>query len=305
MSKYNKLKREIIKHRQKYLIILPVMLFFIIFRYGPMYGSLIAFMNYRPVKGFFGSEWVGLKHFIKFIQDPYFYRVIRNTLLISIYSIIFGTPAAIILALLINEIKNMSFKKVVQTVSYLPHFVSIVVICGMLKQFLGSDGIITSFLSVFGFPNRNLLMYPEYYRTIHVASDIWQSVGWNSIVYLSAIAAIDQEQYEAADIDGATRIQKICYITVPSIMPTISIMFIMRIGHVMSVGYDKILLLSNSANMETAQVISSYVYSLSLGSTYPQYSYASAVGLFTSLINLLMVTLGNKISRKLSGSGLW
>ena len=270
-----------------------------------MYGGLIAFMYFKPAKGFLGSDWVGLKHFIRFLSDPYFFRLIRNTLLISIYSIIFSMPAAIILALLLNEIRNMKFKRLVQTVSYLPHFVSMVVICGMLKNFLSSDGIITTLLSYLGFPQKNLLMVPAYYRAIHVASGIWQTVGWNSIIYLSALAGIDQEQYEAADLDGAGRLQKMCYITLPGILPTITVMFIIRLGQVMSVGYEKILLLSNTANLETADVISSYVYRMGIASSYPQYSYSAAVGLFTSVINLILVTLGNKICKKLNGSGLW
>jgi putative aldouronate transport system permease protein len=214
-------------------------------------------------------------------------------------------PAAIILALLMNEIRNLQFKKLVQTVSYLPHFVSLVVICGMLREFLGTDGIITTILSYIGVEKKNLLMVPEYYRTIHVASSIWQTVGWNTIIYMSALAAIDQEQYEAAELDGAGRFQKMRYITLPSIVPTITIMFIMKLGQVLSVGYEKILLLSNTVTQETADVISSYVYRMGIASSYPQYSYSAAVGLFTSVINLMLVIMGNKICRKLNGSGLW
>lgn len=293
------------KSRQLYLMILPVIVFYIIFRYGTMYGSLIAFMDFKPASGFWGSKWVGAKHFIRFFKDPYFFRLLRNTLLISVYNIIFSMPAAILLALLINEIRSMKFKRLVQTVSYLPHFVSLVVICGMLKEFLDSEGIITYFLHFFGIPQKNLLMNPDYYRTIHVGSGIWQTVGWNSIVYLSALASIDQEQYEAAELDGAGRFAKIRYITLPGILPTITIMFIIKLGQVLSVGYEKILLLSNTANMESADVISSYVYRMGLAANYPQYSYSTAVGLFSSVINLILVVAGNKICKKLNGSGLW
>lgn len=293
------------KSRQLYLMILPVIVFYIIFRYGTMYGSLIAFMDFKPANGFWGSKWVGAKHFIRFFKDPYFFRLLRNTLLISVYNIIFSMPAAILLALLINEIRSMKFKRLVQTVSYLPHFVSLVVICGMLKEFLDSEGIITYFLHFFGIPQKNLLMNPDYYRTIHVGSGIWQTVGWNSIVYLSALASIDQEQYEAAELDGAGRFAKIRYITLPGILPTITIMFIIKLGQVLSVGYEKILLLSNTANMESADVISSYVYRMGLAANYPQYSYSTAVGLFSSVINLILVVAGNKICKKLNGSGLW
>ena len=293
------------KSRQLYLMILPVIAFYIIFRYGTMYGSLIAFMDFKPASGFWGSKWVGVKHFVRFFKDPYFFRLLRNTLLISVYNIVFSMPAAILLALLINEIRNMKFKRLVQTVSYLPHFVSMVVICGMLKEFLDSEGIITYFLHFFGVPQKNLLMNPDYYRTIHVGSGIWQTVGWNSIVYLSALASIDQEQYEAADLDGAGRFAKMRYITLPGILPTITIMFIMKLGQVLSVGYEKILLLANTANMENADVISSYVYRMGLAASYPQYSYSTAVGLFSSVINLVLVVTGNKICKKLNGSGLW
>ena len=305
MNKWNKLKSDMKKSRQLYLMILPVIVFYIIFRYGTMYGSLIAFMDFKPASGFWGSKWVGAKHFIRFFKDPYFFRLLRNTLLISVYNIIFSMPAAILLALLINEIRSMKFKRLVQTVSYLPHFVSLVVICGMLKEFLDSEGIITYFLRFFGIPQKNLLMNPDYYRTIHVGSGIWQTVGWNSIVYLSALASIDQEQYEAAELDGAGRFAKIRYITLPGILPTITIMFIIKLGQVLSVGYEKILLLSNTANMESADVISSYVYRMGLAANYPQYSYSTAVGLFSSVINLILVVAGNKICKKLNGSGLW
>ncbi len=305
MNKWNKLKSDMKKSRQLYLMILPVIVFYIIFRYGTMYGSLIAFMDFKPASGFWGSKWVGAKHFIRFFKDPYFFRLLRNTLLISVYNIIFSMPAAILLALLINEIRSMKFKRLVQTVSYLPHFVSLVVICGMLKEFLDSEGIITYFLHFFGIPQKNLLMNPDYYRTIHVGSGIWQTVGWNSIVYLSALASIDQEQYEAAELDGAGRFAKIRYITLPGILPTITIMFIIKLGQVLSVGYEKILLLSNTANMESADVISSYVYRMGLAANYPQYSYSTAVGLFSSVINLILVVAGNKICKKLNGSGLW
>ena len=306
MSKWKRLKRDIVKSKQLYILILPVILYYVIFHYGSMYGAIIAFMDYKPVKGLFGSNWVGLKHFKKFIEDPYFFRLMRNTLVISVSNIIFSTPAAIIFALMINEIRNSKFKKAVQTVSYLPHFISIVVICGMLKEFLASDGIITSILSSIGLTEKkNLLMSPDLYPVLHVASNIWQTLGWNSIVYLSALAAIDQEQYEAADLDGAGRLQKMRYITLPGIMPTIVIMLIMKMGQVLSVGYEKVILLYNTTTYETADVISSYVYRTGLASSYPQFSYSAAVGLFSSVINLILVISANKISKKLSGSGLW
>ena len=304
-ERWKKYVRALKKNSQIYILVLPVVIFFLIFMYGPMYGAVIAFLDYKPAKGISGSNWVGLKYFIRYFEDPYFFRTIRNTVLISLYQILFSMPCAIMLALLINEIKNTKFKKLVQTITYLPHFISLVVVCGMLKEFLGSDGVITQFLGYFGMEPKNLLMVPEYYRIIHVVSGIWQTVGWNSIVYLAALTSIDTQQYEAAELDGAGRFQKMRYITIPGILPTITIMFIMNLGKVMSVGYEKIILLSNPATYEKAQVVSSYVYQVGLAGSYPQFSYATAIGLFQSVVNLVLVLLGNKICRKLNGSGLW
>lgn len=305
MGKWKKFKRDVYRSRQLYLMFLPILIFFLVFRYGPMYGAIIAFMDYKPVKGIFGSEWVGLKHFIRFVRDPYFLRLLRNTVTLSCGSIIFGMPAAIILALSLNEVKSSKFKRFIQTVTYLPHFVATVVICGMLKQFLSANGMLTQFLTIFGLPQKNLLMVPEYYKPIHIISQIWESVGWDSIIYLSALSAIDQEQYEAADLDGARRFAKMRYITLPSILPTISVLLIMKLGHIMGVGYEKVILLYNTATYASADVISSYIYRMGLASAYPQFSYTTAVGLVSSVINITLVTIGNKISKMLKGSSLW
>ena len=304
-TKLKKLWREVKRNKQIYILLLPVVIWYVIFHYGPMYGAVIAFKDFKPALGIVESPWAGFKHFIAFFEDLYFGRVMRNTILISIYQIIFSMPSAIIFALFVNEINNLRYKKMVQTVSYLPHFISMVVMCGMLVDFVGSKGIITQFLSLFGVPEKNLLMVPEYYRTIHVASGVWQTMGWNSIIYLSALTGIEQEQYEAASLDGASRLQKMRYITLPGLIPTTTIMLIMNIGKVMSVGHEKVILLSNSVTWETAEVISSYVYRTSLASTYPRFSYSAAIGLFQSIINMVLVLATNKISRKLNGSGLW
>jgi len=297
--------REIKRNKQIYILVLPVIIWFLIFAYGPMYGAVIAFKDYKPALGIFKSNWVGFKHFLLFFQDVYFERLIRNTILISVYQIAFGMPAAIILALLLNEIGNNIFKRTVQTITYLPHFISMVVVCGILKDFLAYDGFLTYLLGFLGVPQTNLLQVPEYYRTIHVASGVWQTVGWNSIIYMSALSAIDQEQFEAAGLDGAGRFQKMRYITLPHLAPTISIMLIMRLGQILSVGYEKVILLSNSVTWETAEVISAYVYRAGLASAYPRFSYSTAIGLFQSVINLLLVILGNKICKKLNGNSLW
>lgn len=305
MGRWKKFKREVYRNRQRYLMFLPVLIFFLIFKYGPLYGASIAFMDYKPAKGILGSEWVGMKHFIKFIQDPYLFRLLRNTATLSCGSIIFGMPAAIILALSINEVRSFKFKRVIQTMTYLPHFISLVVVCGMLKQFLSANGILTHFFAMFGLQEKNLLMVPELYKPVHIASTIWQNMGWDSIIYLSALSAIDQQQYEAAELDGAGRFAKIRYITLPSLVPTISVLLIMKLGNIMNIGYEKIILLYNTVTLEKADVISSYVYRMGLASAYPQFSYTTAVGLFGSVINIILVVSGNKVVKALNGSGLW
>lgn len=306
MEKRKKLWREIKKSRQLYIMFLPVLVFFIVFRYGSMYGNIIAFMDYKPAKGFLESPWAGLKHFIRFFREPYFLRLMKNTVIISGSSILIGLPVTVIFALLLNEIRNVRFKKTIQTISYLPHFVSLVVICGMIRVFVGSDGMITRMLAALGLvEQKNMLMVAGYYKPIHIISGIWQSLGWDSIIYLSALASIDQEQYEAAELDGAGRFAKIKYITLPSILPTISVMLIMKSGHVMSVGHEKIILLYNTATYQSADVFSSYIYRMGLASSYPQFSYTTAIGLVQSAINIMLVVATNNISKKLKGSSLW
>lgn len=306
MGKKSKLWNEIKRNRQLYIMFLPILIYFLVFHYGSMYGSIIAFMDYKPAKGVFGSEWVGVKHFIRFFQDPYFGRLLKNTVVLSAGSIIVGMPVTIIFALLLNEVRNNKFKRIVQTMSYLPHFISLVVICGMIRVFVSSDGLITTILSALGIvEQQNLLMVPEYYKPIHIISRVWQIMGWDSIIYLSALASIDQEQYEAAELDGAGRFAKMRYITLPSIVPTISVMLIMKVGHLMSVGYEKVILLYNTITYESADVFSSYVYRMGLASSYPQFSYTTAVGLVQSAINIALVVITNHISKKLKGSSLW
>lgn len=297
--------REIKRNYQIYILLIPVIVYFLVFKYGPMYGSVIAFMDYKPAKGILGSDWVGLKHFIAFFKDPYFVRIMTNTLTISFLSLLISMPCTIIFALLINEISHNKFKRVVQTVTYLPHFISLVVVCGMVQEFCSSDGIIMEVLAFFGVQRQNLLQNPDYYRAIHIGSGIWQNIGWSTIIYLSALSSIDQEQYEAAAIDGAGRFARIRYITLPSLIPTITIMLIMDLGKVMSVGYEKILLLANTLTLEKAEVIDSYIYRAGLASAYPRFSYSTAVGLFKSVVNIILVISANKFSRKLQGSGLW
>jgi putative aldouronate transport system permease protein len=268
-----------------------------------MYGALIAFKEYSPGRGFARSEWVGVEHFIRFFRSPYFWRLIRNTFLISFYNLLFGFPAPILLALLLNEVRNKTFKKVTQTISYLPHFISIIVVAGMITSFSMSTGLFNDIIAFFGGKRAPLLANPGLYRSIYVISEIWQSVGWGTIIYLSALSAIDVQLYEAAMIDGAGRFRQVWSVTLPSIAPTIIILLILRIGSLLSVGYEKTILLYNPATYETADVISSYVYRV--GILEQSWSYSTAIGLFNSAINFVMLLLANGLSRRYSETSLW
>lgn len=295
--------KDIKKYKGAYLLVLPVLLYYLIFLYKPMYGVLIAFKNFSPAKGIWGSEWVGFQHFKDFFDSYYFARVLRNTLRISLSTIVFGFPVPIIFALLQNELRNIKFKRVVQTISYMPHFISIVVVCGMIKMFTANTGIITQILGVFGFPQVSMLTKSAYFVPIYVISGIWQELGWGSIIYLSALTGINEELYEAAAIDGANRWKQTIHVTIPGIMPTIVIMLLLRIGSVMSVGYEKVMLLYNEGIYETADVISTFVYRRGLHDM--AYSYSTAVGLFNSVINIIIVIVFNKISKKVTDVSLW
>ena len=248
------LRNDLRTNKSLYLLFLPVILYYIIFLYGPMYGALIAFQDYSPRLGFLHSPWVGFKHFKAFFTSPSFYSVVRNTINISFTSLIFGFPAPIIFAILLNELKSNKFSKVVQNATYLPHFISLVVICGMVKIFTRDTGIITYIMSLFGCERKTLLNYPEYFVPIYV-STTWQNLGWNSIIYLAALTGVDESQYEAATIDGANRFQQLIHVTLPGISLTIVTMFVLKIGSLMSVGYEQILLLYNDATLDVADVI--------------------------------------------------
>lgn len=298
------IRRELTKNKYIYIMAIPVILYYLIFCYWPMFGLVIAFKQYEIGKGILASDWVGFKYFIEFFKSVNFKRLMSNTLGISLYDLLAGFPAPIIFALLLNEITNTRFKKVVQTVTYLPHFISLVVICGIITDFFATEGFITKLLSVFGMEKRNYLGEPQYFKTIYVLTNIWQSIGWGSIIYLAALSGINPDLYEAADIDGANRFRKIISITLPGIAPTIMIMLIMRLGQLMSVGFEKIILLYNQSTYETADVISSFVYRRGLGES-AQYSYTTAVGMFQSVINLVLLMGANYFSTKFSGTGLF
>jgi putative aldouronate transport system permease protein len=268
-----------------------------------MYGLIIAFKEYRPALGFANSPWVGLKHFKNFFGDVYFWRLIRNTFSISGLDILFGFPAPILLALLLNEIKSMWFKRTVQTITYMPYFISLVVACSLVKIYCQSNGIFSQISMTFGGEPQNFLMRSSYFYPIYIISGIWQHIGWNSIIYLAALSGIDQEQYEAAKIDGAGRFKQMFHITLPGLLPTITILFILRMGGILNVGYEKILLLYSEAIYEVADVISTYVYRK--GILNASYSYSTAVGLFNSVVNIFFLVLANTISKKTTESSLY
>lgn len=298
-----RLVRDFLLNKYLYLMMLPVIVYYVIFHYAPMYGAVIAFKDYAPIKGILGSDWVGLKHFADFFNSYYFERVLGNTLLISLYTLIFEFPAPIILALLINEVRHRTFKRVVQTITYMPYFISLVVICGIITDFTNADGLINRLFMTMGYDGQAMLQKPELFRPIYVLSEIWQRVGWESIIYIAALMSIDQEQYEAARMDGAGRLKQMFYVTLPGIMPTIAIMLILRMGNMLNVGFEKIILLYNPVTYETADVISSFVYRkglLEFG-----WSYSAAVGLFNSVINLTLLVTANYISRRVSKNSLW
>ena len=291
------------RNRGLYIMIIPVIAFYLVFCYKPMYGALMAFENFSPKRGIFGSEWVGLSNFRMFFQSKDFYRLLRNTLYISISNIVFSFPAPIILALLINEINRKRFAKVVQTITYLPHFISLVVVCGMIREFVSDTGIITYVLGFFGIPQTNLLNESNAFVPIYIVSGIWQEVGWGTIIYLAALTGINQELYEAASIDGAGRLRRVWSITLPGLIPTIVTLLILRLGSVMNVGFEKIILLYNSMTRDVADVISTYVYRMGL--IKKDYGFSTAVGLFNSVINFAFVILANAISRKVNETSLW
>lgn len=295
--------KDFLLNKYLYLMMVPVIVYYAIFHYAPMYGAIIAFKDYSPMKGILGSPWVGLDHFRDFFTSYYFWRILKNTLIISAYQICFEFPAPIILAILINEVRNAAFKRIVQSITYMPYFISLVVICGMIKDFTNSGGIINQLFVYFGGDGQAMLQKPEMFRGIYVISEIWQKIGWESIIYIAALMSIDQEQYEAARIDGASRWKQILHITLPGIMPTIAIMFILRMGNLLNVGFEKIILLYNPITYDTADVISSFVYRkglLEFG-----WSYSSAVGLFNSVINLILLITANYVSRRVNQSSLW
>lgn len=294
---------RILKYKHIYIILLPTILFYLIFRYLPMFGNVIAFQKFSITKGILGSPFVGLKNFADFIGNYKFWQLLRNTISINVLNLVFGFPAPILLALLLNEIRCTWYKKTVQTITYMPHFISTVVISSMILTFVSSDGMINAMRELFGGTKISFMTEPNYFYPIYVLSEIWQKIGWDSIIYIATISSIDQELYEAATIDGAGRFGKAWHITLPGIMPTIIILLIMRVGSMLTIGYEKIILLYNPSIYETADVISTYVYRRGL--LEGDYSYSAAVGMFNSVINFILLISANYCSKKATGDGLW
>lgn len=298
------IKKSLSKYWDLYLLLIPVVAYFIIFKYIPMYGVQIAFRNYRPGSGYLGSEWVGLDHFLRYFNSYNFIPTLRNTLVLSFYLLFASFPAPIFLALILNEMRNKYFKKTLQTVTYAPHFLSMVVMIGMVQSFLSPEtGIINNLLAAVGLDRVDYLSEPKWFRHIFVLSDIWKGTGWSSIIYMATLSNIDPQLYEAATIDGAGKFKRLIYITLPCLAPVIVLMLILESGKIMSVGFEKVFLLQNDLNIEVSEVISTYVYKVGIRSM--QFSYSTAIDLFNSVVNLIMLVTVNKISSKFSDSSLW
>ncbi|GAB2532177.1 ABC transporter permease [Gracilibacillus alcaliphilus] len=302
-SKQSIFGKKLKKSAPLYVLLLPSIILLICFFYIPLYGIVIAFKDYSPALGFWGSPWVGFKHFIQFFNSYQFDLTIKNTLTIGLYSILVGFPLPIALAILCNQIRVGMFKKVFQVTTYLPHFISTMVMCGMILIFLSpSNGLFANLLSLIGVEMPNILSNPSAFSSIYVWSDVWQHVGWDSIIFLAALSAINPTYYEAATMDGAGKLQKILHIDLPLLLPTAMILLILRAGNVLSVGFEKVLLLQNPLNLAGSEVISTYVYKVGLQNF--EYSLSTAIGLFNSVVNVIILLLVNWISKRLTKTSL-
>lgn len=297
-------KSNVTRHWQFYLIILLPLMHLIIFKYIPMFGLQIGFKNYRISKGIWGSDWVGLKHFIRFFSTTTCWRIIGNTISLSLYSIIVSFPFAIILAILVNECTNKRYKKFTQMVTYMPYFISTVVLVSMIIQFTDSRmGLLNHFISLFGHSSINFMAKPDLFKHIYVWSGIWQQTGYNAIIYIAALSGIDQQLYEAAKVDGCSRFQKILNIDLPGIKSTIIILLILNMGYIMSVGFEKAYLMQNGLNLGASEIISTYIYRIGLINA--DFSFSTAIGLINSLINLVLILSFNKIAKQTGETALW
>lgn len=302
-QRFSNWRRRLRDHWQLYLLLLPAFAYILIFCYGPMYGVQIAFKNYRTSLGIWSSPWVGLEHLYRFINYPDFWKIIRNTLVISLYSLA-TFPCSIVLALLINEIERAAFKRTVQMITYAPHFISTVVVCSMILLFLNrSTGMVNNLIVFLGLERVSFMTIPKWFPTIYVWSGVWQGVGWGTIIYLAALSGVSPEHIEAARVDGASRLQIIRHVNLPAIAPTIITMLILSCGGILSVGFEKIYLLQNPLNLDASQVISTYVYQVGLQGG--QFSYSSAIGLFNTLVNIVILIMINQIVKRATGVSIW
>jgi putative aldouronate transport system permease protein len=298
-----KARKELGRNRFLYLMLLPVVLYYFIFHYAPMYGLIISFKDFVPSRGVWGSDWVGFRHFQDFFTSVYAWRLIRNVVIINVYNLVFQFPAPIILALMLNEVRWMPLKRTVQTITYLPHFVSLVVIVGLMMDFLSREGVVNRLITATGLEAIPFFGDPRWFRPLYVGSNVWQTAGWGSIIYLAALAGVNQELYEAAGADGAGRWLKMWHISLPGLLPTTIVLFIMRIGQMMTVGFEKIMLMYNPLTYETGDVISTFVYRQGLISM--QWSYSAAVGFVNAAINFALLVTVNKLARKTGETSLW
>lgn len=297
------LRKNYRQNRLLYWMLAPALIYVVIFNYVPMFGLVIAFQDYSVFGGIFNSRWVGLQHFQDFFSGMYFSRTLKNTLSLSLLDLLFNFPAPIILALMLNEVRSAPYKRILQTVSYMPHFISMVVVAGIIKEFTSATGPVAQLVTLFGGQARSYISQPQYFRTIFVISEIWQTIGFNSIIYLAALTGISEELYEAAQIDGAGAIRRLWNITLPGIAPTIIIMLILRCGAIMNVNFEKVLLLYSPATYKTSDIISTYVYRVGIKDQ--QLGYSTAVGLFNSVVSLLLVLTANKLSKTFTETSMF
>ncbi len=298
-----RLWRDLKMNRTVYLMLLPIVVYYMLFHYGPMYGLQIAFKDFIPVKGFTGSPWVGFKYFEDFFGSVFFWRILKNTVLLSFYSLLFFFPSGILFALLLNELRSNRLRRSVQTISYMPHFISLVVVVGFMFDFLSRDGLINDIIVFFGGEAISFMRAQEWFRSIYIGSEIWQNIGWSSIIYLAAISNVNPTLYEAARMDGANRWKQMRHVTLPGIMPTVTIMLILFIGKFMTVGFEKIILMYNPVIYETADVIQTYVYRK--GILEANFSYSAAVGLFNAVLSFTLLILANVIAKRAGETKLW
>ena len=300
------IRDELTKRWQLYLLLLLPISFLVVFNYVPMYGAQISFRNYTAKDGILGSAWVGVKHFVKFFTSPQFWRLIRNTFVLSIYGLLAGFPIPVMLALALNNVDNDHYRKTVQMVTYAPHFISTVVLVGMMSQLFSYNyGLINKVIDMLGGSRKLFLTEPQYFRHLYVWSGVWQGMGYNSIIYISALSSIDPSLYEAAKVDGASRMQRILHIEIPGILPTIITLLILNTGRLLSVGHEKVLLMQCTQNYETSDILSIYINRMTFKGSLPDYSYTTAIGLFNSVINFVLITLVNAISKRVTETSLW